>query len=255
MRFCLTAFAMLGTVALAAACAASAPESGPRVTSVVRADRSGRLVRSVVVTPHAVASKVVTPQPVPAANPPEPVREQAPVAAELPTLSPGVGLPKLVDEVARFYKVDPLLVHSVIQVESNYNPLAVSPKGAQGLMQLIPSTARRFGVRNSFDVKENVKGGVMYLKYLQSVFSDIRHVLAAYNAGEEAVIKFGGVPPYPETVNYVYQVGKRLGQLRAVQRLQSEAQANPEPPKETNPRIEQFTDASGAVHYVTKQTP
>lgn len=252
MRFCLTVFGMLGTVALAAAHAASVPEPGRRVTSVVRADRSGRLVRSVVVTPRAVAPKVVPPQPAQAATPPAPEPEQAHVAAEPPPLSPGVGLPKLVDQIARLYKVDPLLVHSVIQVESNYNPLAVSPKGAQGLMQLIPATARRFGVRNTFDVKENIKGGVMYLKYLQGLFSDIRHVLAAYNAGEEAVIRFGGVPPYPETVNYVYQVGKRLGQLRAVQRLQAEAQAKAEPPKETNPRIEQFTDANGAVHYVTK---
>jgi len=253
MRFCLTAFAMLGTVAVTAACAESVPEPGPRVTSVVRADRSGRLVRSVVVTPRAVVAKIVPPQPVPAATPPAPAPE--PVAAEPPPLAPGAGLPKLVDQIARLYKVDPLLVHSVIQVESNYNPLAVSPKGAQGLMQLIPSTARRFGVRNSFDAKENVKGGVMYLKYLQSLFSDTRHVLAAYNAGEEAVIKFGGIPPYPETVNYVYQVGKRLGQLRAVQRSQSEAQAKEEPPKDTKPRIEQFTDANGAVHYVTNQTP
>jgi soluble lytic murein transglycosylase-like protein len=246
---------MLGTVALAAAQDASAPEPGRRITSVVRADpRSGRLVRSVVVTPRVVAPIAVPARPVPAVNPPrpQPATEPAPVAAELPPLAPAFGLPKLVDEISRLYKVDPLLVHSVIQVESNYNPLAVSPKGAQGIMQLIPSTARRFGVRDTFDVKQNIKGGVMYLKYLQTLFSDTRHVLAAYNAGEEAVIKFGGIPPYPETRNYVYQVGRRLGQLRAVERSQSETQAQQEPPQETKPRIEQFTDASGVVHYVTK---
>jgi len=104
--------------------------------------------------------------------------------------------------------VDPLLVDSVIRVESNYNPLAVSPKGAEGLMQLIPATARRFGVTNSFDVKENIEAGVTYLKYLLDMFGDDRLAVAAYNAGESAVMRYGDVPPYRETMNYVSRVGK-----------------------------------------------
>ncbi len=104
----------------------------------------------------------------------------------------------------------------MIQVESNYNPYAVSPKGAQGLMQLMPETARRFGVRNTFDIKENIEGGVRYLKYLGTLFpEDPRLTIAAYNAGEGAVWKYGNsIPPYRETEQYVDRVGKRYGQAR-----------------------------------------
>ena len=124
------------------------------------------------------------------------------------------GVRGLVDEAAKNFDVNPLLVDSVIQVESNYNPFAVSPKGAQGLMQLMPATARRFGVTDSFDPKQNIEAGVRYLKFLQDTFQDDRLAIAAYNAGEKAVAKYGDVPPYPETVSYVAKVGKKYGQAK-----------------------------------------
>ena len=115
----------------------------------------------------------------------------------------------------RAHNVDPLLVQSVIQVESNYNHYAVSPKGAEGLMQLMPGTARMLGVSNSFDPAENIEAGVKYLRYLQSVYQDDRLALAAYNAGPKAVDKYKGAPPYPETQDYVNQVGQRYQTAQA----------------------------------------
>jgi len=109
------------------------------------------------------------------------------------------------------YGVDPQLVRAVIQAESNWNPRAVSPKGAKGLMQLMDPTAQRFGVTDAFDPAQNIGGGVQYLKALGGLFpnrSDL--VLAAYNAGEGAVQKHGGIPPFPETQAYVQKV---LGSL------------------------------------------
>ena len=94
-------------------------------------------------------------------------------------------------------------------MESNYNPGAVSPKGAQGLMQLIPETARRFGVLDSFDPVENIQGGAKYLKYLLDLYKgDYPRALAAYNAGPERVQQYGRIPPYVETNSYVRRVQK-----------------------------------------------
>lgn len=101
-------------------------------------------------------------------------------------------------------RVDPRLVKSVMLVESNFNPRAVSRKGARGLMQLMPGTARRYGVRDSFDPHENIRGGTSYLSDLLGMFGgDLVRTLAAYNAGEGAVQRYRGVPPYPETQEYV----------------------------------------------------
>jgi hypothetical protein len=101
-------------------------------------------------------------------------------------------------------RVDPRLVKSVMLVESNFNPRAVSPKGARGLMQLMPATARRYGVTNSFDPHENIRGGTAYLSDLLGMFDgDVVRTLAAYNAGEGAVQRYRGVPPYAETQEYV----------------------------------------------------
>jgi len=154
-----------------------------------------------VVTPRVIAPKTVT---------------ETPVASTTAMTDDQLSIPELVKSTAQKYEVDPLLVHSVIQVESNYNPYAVSPKGAQGIMQLMPGTARRFGVSNPFDVRDNIEGGVRYLKYLQTLFpNDLRLAIAAYNAGEGAVWKFNNqIPPYPETEQYVYKVGSRYGRAK-----------------------------------------
>lgn len=100
--------------------------------------------------------------------------------------------------------VDPVLAKAVIQVESGYDPRCISSKGARGLMQLMPGTARRFGVSKIFDPEQNIRGGVTYLAVLLQMFSnDLPKTLAAYNAGENAVVKHGGIPPYSETMTYV----------------------------------------------------
>jgi soluble lytic murein transglycosylase-like protein len=110
----------------------------------------------------------------------------------------------IVREHAGRHRVDPRLVKSVMLVESNFNPRAVSPKGARGLMQLMPATARRYGVSNSFDPVENIRGGTAYLSDLLEMFAgDVVRALAAYNAGEGAVQRHGGIPPYAETREYV----------------------------------------------------
>ena len=114
---------------------------------------------------------------------------------------------QLVEQTAGRHQVDPRLVNAIIQVESKYDPNAVSRKGAMGLMQLIPETARRFGIENPFDPKENIEGGVTYLKSLLDLYGgDLALSLAAYNAGEHAVERFGGIPSFHETRNYVQKV-------------------------------------------------
>lgn len=121
------------------------------------------------------------------------------------------------------YGVDPYLVFCVIEQESHFQSRALSPKGARGLMQLMPGTASRFGVRNSFDVAENIKGGTQYLRELMNMFGgQVNLVLASYNAGEGAVMKYGRtVPPYRETREYVKKIGKRYG-LGARERTEGE---------------------------------
>jgi soluble lytic murein transglycosylase-like protein len=114
----------------------------------------------------------------------------------------------IIDVAARSHGVEPALVQAVITAESGFNPNALSRKGASGLMQLMPDTARRYGVQNIFDPVENIHGGVRYLRDLLGMFNgDMRLALAGYNAGENAVIRAGNrVPPYAETQNYVPKV-------------------------------------------------
>ena len=232
MRFCLElvlAGAVLGTAALAPLAAAEVSVS-PRAVWVVRVDfQTGKLVRSLV----AAAPKIA------------------------------LNVRGLIDEAAKNYDVSPLLVDSVIQVESNYNPLAVSPKGAQGLMQLMPGTAQRFGATDSFDPKQNIEAGVRYLKFLQDTFQDDRLAIAAYNAGEKAVAKYGDVPPYRETIDYVAKVGKKYGQAKRAAGIgdpgkdsQAKTEAkNVEEPKaaEEEPKhILGYVDPEGKLHIATR---
>ena len=131
---------------------------------------------------------------------------------------PAFGLPKdvnltaghyadLVHRIAHAGGVEPDLVKAIIRVESNFNPFAVSRKGAQGLMQLMPTTAANHAVGNSFDPEQNITGGVRYLRKLLDLFGgDLRLALAAYNAGENAVARYRGIPPYRETREYVRKV-------------------------------------------------
>ena len=114
---------------------------------------------------------------------------------------------EIIAAVSEAHGVDPMLVRALIQVESNYRPRARSPKGAMGLMQLMPSTAREYKVRNPFDPRANIEGGIKHLKSLIDRFAGkVELGLAAYNAGEGAVKKFNGVPPYRETRNYVSKI-------------------------------------------------
>jgi hypothetical protein len=188
--------------------------------------------------------------------------------------TPPAAIPELVEKASRAHNIDPLLVDSVIRVESNYNPNAVSPKGAQGLMQLMPPTARMLGVDDSFDPAQNIEAGVKYLKYLQNLYKDDRLALAAYNAGPGTVDRFKQVPPYPETQKYVESVGKKYGEARsaaaqkAVQEAKKTADSGASPAlapvqapvqvievqvieEERHPKLEQFVDADGRLHLRT----
>jgi len=124
------------------------------------------------------------------------------LATEIPS-----SIKTMVDTIATNYGVDPALVRAVIKTESNFNRWAVSNKGALGLMQLIPNTGRRFGVRDFFDPQQNVDGGVRYLRFLLDKFDgNLDLSLAAYNAGENLVERLGRIPPIAETTNYVRRV-------------------------------------------------
>jgi soluble lytic murein transglycosylase-like protein len=120
----------------------------------------------------------------------------------------------LVKLVAPEYRVDPRLALAVIETESNYDAVALSPKNAKGLMQLIPETAARFGVRNPYDPAQNIRGGLQYLRWLLAYFEgDVMLAAAAYNAGEGAVDRYRGIPPYAETRAYVAKVITLAGML------------------------------------------
>lgn len=129
----------------------------------------------------------------------------APVAGAVSSSS--VGVRDLVHRVSVEHGLDPKLVDALVRVESGYDPSAVSRKGAMGLMQLMPATAHRLGVTDPFDPEQNVRGGVREFSRLIGVFrGNLQLALAAYNAGEGAVARYRGVPPYAETRNYVSQI-------------------------------------------------
>jgi soluble lytic murein transglycosylase-like protein len=188
-----------------------------------------------------------------------------------------------IEAAAALHHVSTELVRAVIQVESEFDPLARSSKGAQGLMQLMPDTARRMGVANAFDPRQNIFGGVRYLRQLLDLFSgDVALTAAAYNAGENAVARYKGVPPFRETRGYVEKVQSLLsGFVPTVQaasfitptaggieaavasirapsaaaaRRTVTAPARPARPAPARPRVfYKWTDAGGVVHV--GQTP
>jgi soluble lytic murein transglycosylase-like protein len=247
MRECLKVGLLVAAGAMVAL-AGTAVRPVTRTTSIVRADaKSGRLVRTVVVQQRVIMPRVIAPA--------------TSTAAPAPATSAPAAIAAVIEETARRYDVDPLLVHSLVQVESAYNPYAISHKGAQGLMQLIPGTARRFGVTNVWDVRQNIEGGVRYLRYLSSLFpNDLRLTLAAYNAGEGAVWKYGKtVPPYRETEQYVYKIGERYGRARRSAEQKSVA-AVPAPPAtpiaaaERYAPIEHYLDSEGRLHIRTRHS-
>jgi len=253
MRLCFILGRGTGLLAclVLAAHAGDWPEQPQHITSVVRSDvRTGKLVRSTIVTPRLVpeqrvAENVITPR----------VVSAAPPAGE-PSVPP-TGIDEAVEQIAARNSVPAPLIHSVIKVESNYNPFAVSPKGAQGLMQLIPSTARRFGVGDVFNPLENIQGGAKYLKYLLELYhNDYALALAAYNAGEGAVAKYGTVPPYRETQNYLLLVADQLKKSKAKSSVAAGKYAQPAKPAETEPagpnHIQKIVEKDGTVRYVTR---
>jgi soluble lytic murein transglycosylase-like protein len=231
MRICFTLILCVGSAAVALS-AADASGQPRRIVTGVRPDpRSGKLVRTVIVSSKALD-----------------VRNPSATAAV-----PGnrAALDEAVRVIAAQHSLPPQLLHSVIKVESDYNRLAVSPKGALGLMQLIPATARRFGVANVFNPVENIEGGAKYLRYLLDLYNgDYQLALAAYNAGERAVAKYGGVPPYSETQNYVMQVGRQWQGERGAEPPGPKAVPQPAPAGPAH--IVEIREPDGSVRYVSQ---
>jgi soluble lytic murein transglycosylase-like protein len=228
---------------------AASPETTQRLTSVVRPDnRSGKLVRSMVVTSRPVAEQRVMPTVV------EPRAAGADTVA--PSTPSGVipsGINEAVARIAAEHSLSPQLIHSVIKVESNYNPYAVSSKGALGMMQLIPETARRFGVRNVFNPEENIQGGAKYLRYLLDLFDgSYPMALAAYNAGEAAVTRYGGIPPYAETQTYVILVRRQLELAKKAEVKAAPVPTRVETPAEKPGHIVEIALPDGSVRYVAR---
>lgn len=217
VRFCF--ILMLGMPAIAA-----------HITTVVHADlKSGKLVRS------------VTPAQIPVDRRPVQTKED---------------ITGMIDRIAHEQGVETPLVHSVIKTESNYNPAARSPKGAQGMMQLIPATAKRFGVTDALDAQDNIQGGVRYLRFLLDYYhNDYVKAIAAYNAGEGAVDRYNGIPPYAETQNYVLQVARNLKKARAVQRVIPVVQAAATPETETAETIHPIIATLGPDGRTYYRTP
>ena len=147
-------------------------------------------------------------------RPEEPAEPTAP-ALRAPWQQLAGDYAELIERAAETHRVDPILLTAMARTESSFDPRAVSPKGAQGLMQLMPQTATRFGVTDAFDAGQNVDGGARYLSWLLERFSGQTELaLAGYNAGEAAVDRHSGIPPYPETVAYVRKVLEQAERLR-----------------------------------------
>jgi Transglycosylase SLT domain len=231
------------------------PDAPQRVTSVVRPDlRTGKLVRSMVVTPKPVTQVKVAETVAETMVPP---RVIGLAAGEPEPFAPPSGIDEAVSRIAAEHSLPPQLIHSVIKVESNYNPHAVSSKGALGLMQLIPATARRFGVNDAFNPIQNIQGGAKYLRYLLDLYNgDYPLALAAYNAGEGAVARYGGVPPYAETQNYVGLVRHQLELAKKAADAKTAAAPAPAQTvevKDNGPaHVVEIVQTDGSVRYISR---
>jgi soluble lytic murein transglycosylase-like protein len=165
-----------------------------------------------------------------------PLDDKSHVAAQLEQIE------KWIHEISEQHGVDPELVKAVAKTESNFNPYAVSNKGALGLMQLIPDTAKRFGVTNVFDARQSIEGGVKFLRFLMGMFPDnLPYILAAYNAGENAVLKYKGIPPYRETQAYVRKISQAYSKKGSFLVASNQSAADR--------RITTYRDNSGRVVY------
>lgn len=146
----------------------------------------------------------------------------------------------IIEKYAKDFKLDPSLIHSIIATESDFNPKAVSPKGAKGLMQLMPATAARLGVDNSFDPEQNIRGGVQHFRWLMDNFNnDLNLSLAAYNAGENLVQRLGRVPEIKETREYV----KKVTRIYDKKQLAAQPQVQP-----AVTQTYRFIDEEGVLH-------
>jgi len=172
-------------------------------------------------------------------------------------LPPGANLDRgqyadLINFIAAENGVDPALVKAIIRAESNFDQRAVSRKGAQGLMQLMPGTAGRYAVGNTFDPAENIRGGVRHLRFLQDHFPGQLHLaVAAYNAGEAAVLRYKGIPPYAETRQYVARVFKLYEQANVlpVTARRPGGAADPTTVGSTTAKVYRRVAPDGTPHY------
>jgi soluble lytic murein transglycosylase-like protein len=193
----------------------------------------------------------------PATPPPIITETKDILAQEIPA-----SLRTLVDTISKNNGIDPALVRAVIKTESNFNRYAVSNKGALGLMQLIPETGRRYGVRDFFDPQQNVDGGVRYLRFLLEKFNgNLDLSLAAYNAGENLVERLGRIPPIPETTNYVRRVRANYKQKSSpllgapATAVAANQDATVQEPPKPESRIFTIVDSRGVKHFSNVEPP
>ena len=165
-------------------------------------------------------------------------------------------LNQVVSAASGMYRLDPDLVTSVIRAESGFNVRAVSPKGAQGLMQLMPGTASRLGVQNPFDAQANVEAGSRYLRELLERYNfDLIKALAAYNAGPRRVEQYGGVPPYYETKAYVARIVRDFNRKKLAEKNATAATASHTSPGKTRARASASKSAHSSVPLAAKPAP
>jgi hypothetical protein len=176
-------------------------------------------------------SPVVVPTPVP------PAASLATARLAKPQALKPQDLKEVINTISDRHQLDPDFISSVIHAESGFNPRAVSPKGAQGLMQLMPGTASKLGVSNAFDPRANVEGGTRYLSELLERYNfDVIKALAAYNAGPQRVQQYGGVPPYYETRTYVARIVRDYNRKKIAERKSAAATAKAARTKPATPK-------------------